>query len=226
MHTEAMEDYLKTIYELQNSSDKVSTNALAEHLNITPASASGMIRRLAEMNLVRHEPYQGVALTKSGLKVALEVIRHHRLVELYLSEALGVPWDKVHEEAEKWEHVLSEDLEERIDAALGYPTIDPHGSPIPARDGSITKAPQICLNDLPLSQMAMISEVHDRDPALLRHFGDMALFPGTLIQVIAQAPFNGPLTIEVGDEKQQYTLGREVTKYVFVVDWPKNRSDD
>src|SRR5437867_7774832 len=132
MHTESVQNYLKTIYELQHEQGRVATTLLADRLGVAPASVTGMIKKLAGMHLVTHEPYQGVVLTEAGERIALEVIRHHRLIERYLAEALGVPWDEVHEEAEKWEHVLSEEMEERIDAMLGHPTTDPHGTPIPA----------------------------------------------------------------------------------------------
>jgi len=133
MHSRAIEDYLRAVYELQCAEGQVGTNLLAERLGVTPASVTGMLKKLAETKLVIHEPYQGVRLTKAGQKIALEVLRHHRLVERFLAEALGVPWDRVHEEAHKIEHVISEDLEKRMDAMLGYPTTDPHGSPSLAR---------------------------------------------------------------------------------------------
>src|SRR6266487_5131648 len=137
----AVEDYAKAVYALERrAGGAVSTNALAERLDVTPASASGMVKRLDEMGLVTHEPYRGVQLTPNGLRLALEVIRHHRLLELYLAEQLGVPWDRVHEEAEVLEHVLSEELEELIAAKLGNPTRDPHGDPIPTRDGQIDES--------------------------------------------------------------------------------------
>src|SRR3990172_692831 len=134
MQTQAVEDYLKAIYELQAGQKQVSTTALSERLAVAPASVTGMVKKLAALKLVDHQPYQGVTLKPAGEKIALEVVRHHRLVESYLSEALGVPWDQVHAEADKWEHVLSEDMEDRIDALLGHPTTDPHGAPIPGRE--------------------------------------------------------------------------------------------
>ncbi len=186
MHTQAVEDYLKTIYEIERERDKVATTVLAERLGVAPASATGMIKKLAAMHLVSYEPYQGVRLTESGRKIALEVIRHHRLVELYLAEALGVPWDQVHDEAEKWEHILSEDLEERIDAALGYPTTDPHGAPIPTREGAMPSPPSERLHDMVPGQRAVIAEVSDHDPAMLREVGAMGLYPSTEIRVLAR----------------------------------------
>ena len=214
MQTQAVEDYLKTIYELQGQQEKVSTTALAERLNVAPASVTGMIKKLAELKLVAHKPYKGVTLTKAGEKIALEVIRHHRLVESYLAEALGVPWDQVHEEAEKWEHVLSEDLEHRIDALLGHPTTDPHGAPIPSRDGSMPETRLRRLADLEPGQAAVIAEVSDHDPALLRYFGERGLYPEAEVALVSAEPFEGPLTIRVGSE--DHVLGREIAGYILV----------
>jgi DtxR family Mn-dependent transcriptional regulator len=214
MHTQAVEDYLKAIYKLEERGSKVSTTLLAEFLNVTPASATGMLKKLKEMNLAVYEPYHGVSLTKAGQKIALEVLRHHRLVELYLAEALGVPWDKVHEEAEKWEHVLSEDLEDRIDAMLGHPTADPHGAPIPNRDGTVAVPTDHRLADLEAGQSGVIAEVSDHDPALLRYLGDLGLYPETEFNVLDVAPFNGPVTIQIEDT--EHILGREVAGYIFV----------
>jgi DtxR family Mn-dependent transcriptional regulator len=214
MHTQAVEDYLKNIYELQASAEKVSTTDLAERLGVAPASVTGMVKKLAAMKLLKHEPYHGVLLTKAGEKIALEVIRHHRLVESYLTEALGVPWDKVHEEADKWEHVLSEDMEDRISAMLGNPTTDPHGAPIPARDGSLPETALRRLSDLEPGERAVVAEVSDHDPELLRYLGEMGLFPQTKLRLISAAPFQGPLTIEIGGRER--AVGREVAGHVLV----------
>jgi DtxR family Mn-dependent transcriptional regulator len=214
MHTQAVEDYLKNIYELQATAEKVSTTDLAERLGVAPASVTGMVKKLAAMKLLKHEPYHGVLLTKAGEKIALEVIRHHRLVESYLTEALGVPWDKVHEEADKWEHVLSEDMEDRISAMLGNPTTDPHGAPIPARDGSLPETALRRLSDLEPGERAVVAEVSDHDPELLRYLGEMGLFPQTKLRLISAAPFQGPLTIEIGGRER--AVGREVAGHVLV----------
>lgn len=214
MYNEAIEDYLKTIYEIQRERGKVATTMLAARLSIAPASASGMIKKLSEMNLVTHEKYQGVRLTSSGEKIALEVIRHHRLIELFLAEALGVPWDKVHEEAEKWEHVLSEEMEDRIDELLGFPTSDPHGAPIPKRNGEIHNKASTRLSDLQVGQKATIAEVSDFDSELLRYLGDLGLYPETEISITSIAPFEGPFEIEVGDQK--HTIGRKAASYILV----------
>lgn len=216
MQNEAIEDYLKTIYEIQRARGKVATTVLAKRLKIAPASVTGMIKRLSELNLVTYEPYQGVQLTTAGKKIALEVIRHHRLIELFLAEALGVPWDQVHQEAEKWEHILSEDLEDRIDKMLGFPTHDPHGAPIPDREGKMAQRSEVCLADLQPPQTATIVEVNDDDPALLRYLGDMGLYPKAQIRVTEVAPFEGPVTIRVKDN--DYMLSKFVAQQIYVAD--------
>src|ERR671924_1185551 len=166
----AVEDYAKAIYALEHRGEgAVSTNALAERLGVTPASASGMVKRLDEMGLVTHEPYRGVQLTREGVRVALEVMRHHRLLELYLTEQLDVPWDRVHAEAEVLEHVLSEDLEELISAKLGNPTRDPHGDPIPSADLRIDEHETVSLQALDVGQAGTFVRVSDSDSAMLRY---------------------------------------------------------
>jgi DtxR family Mn-dependent transcriptional regulator len=216
MLTHAAEDYLKSIYKLQEKAGKVSTGILAEYLKVKPASATGMIKKLKTMKLVRHERYQGVTLTNSGKAIALEIIRHHRLLELYLFKALGVPWDGVHEEAEKLEHVISEDVEARMDEFLGYPTADPHGAPIPDKNGVVTQTAYVPMTDLCSGQSCIVAEVSDTDSAMLRHLGSFNLYPGTAFRVIAVAPFEGPYTIDVAG--QQVVIGREVAKHIFVED--------
>lgn len=216
MYTESIENYLKTIYDIQREHGMVSTNSLSEKLGVAPASVTSMIKKLSEKKLITHKRYQGVKLTRAGQKIALEVIRHHRLVELYLAEALGVPWDRVHDEAEKWEHVLSEDLEDRMDAALGHPTRDPHGSPIPTREGEIAELDSIPLADLGPGQSGVVAEVSDHDPKLLRYVGKMGLYPSTSVKVLSVEPFSGPITVEVG--KASHVLGAEVAQYVLITD--------
>ena len=216
MLTHAAEDYLKSIYKLQEKVGKVSTGILAEYLKVKPASATGMIKKLKTMKLVRHERYQGVTLTNSGKAIALEIIRHHRLLELYLFKALGVPWDGVHEEAEKLEHVISEDVEARMDEFLGYPTADPHGAPIPDKNGVVTQTAYVPMTDLCDGQSCIVAEVSDTDSAMLRYLGSFNLYPGTAFRVIEVAPFEGPYTIDVAG--QQVVIGREVAKHIFVND--------
>ncbi len=216
MHTQAVEDYLKAVYELGRTLDKVTTSALAQHLEVAPASITGMVKKLAKLKLVTHQPYKGVTLTEAGERIALEVIRHHRLVERYLAEALGVPWDQVHEEAEKWEHVLSEDIEDRIDSLLGHPATDPHGSPIPGRDGTVTQPACMPLSDVERGRTVTVSEVSDRDAELLRYLGELGLYPDSRVEVLAKAPFDGPLTLRVDGREQ--SLGREVARQVRVTE--------
>jgi DtxR family Mn-dependent transcriptional regulator len=223
MYTVSIENYLKTIYEIQRENGKVSTNALSDKLGVAPASVTSMIKKLSDKKLLTHKRYQGVKLTLAGQKIALEVIRHHRLIELYLAEALGVPWDQVHEEAEKWEHVLSEDLEDRMDAVLGYPTRDPHGSPIPSRDGTIIELNSIPLADMRPGQYGVVAEVSDHDPKLLRYIGEMGLYPKAEVKVVAVEPFSGPITLEVGEGS--YMLGAEAAQYVFITDVKGNTGE-
>ncbi len=214
MYTESIEDYLKAIYEIQKEEKHVSTSSLSRKLGVAPASVTSMIKKLSEKKLITHKLYQGVKLTKAGRKIALEIIRHHRLIELYLAEALGVPWDRVHQEAETWEHVLSEDLENRMDAVLGHPTRDPHGSPIPSRDGTIIEIDSIPLADLNPGQSGVVVEVSDHDPNLLRYIAQMGLYPKTEVEVISIEPFGGPITIKVEDIS--HILGIEAARHVFV----------
>src|SRR5215471_19261649 len=180
----AIEDYAKAIYALELRGGSVSTNALAERLGVTPASASGMVKRLCEMGLVEHQPYHGVSLTEPGRRVALEVIRHHRLLELYLVESLGVPWDRVHEEAEVLEHVLSEELEELIAAKLGDPTHDPHGDPIPTRELTIEEGTTQTLQSLEPGARGTFVRVSDSDPEMLRFLADRGIAPGDTLEVV------------------------------------------
>jgi DtxR family Mn-dependent transcriptional regulator len=197
----AIEDYSKAIYALeQRGREPVSTNALAERLGVTPASASGMVKRLGELGLVTHQPYRGVSLTESGRRLALEVIRHHRLLELYLVTDLGVPWDRVHQEAEVLEHVLSEELEELIAAKLGNPTRDPHGDPIPTADLRIDELPTDSLDSLPKGARGTLVRVSDSDPEMLRYLADRGIAPGDSFEVIDRQPFGGPLFVRFGSD--------------------------
>ena len=213
-HTQAIEDYLKAVYDLQTRDERVSTSALADRLGVAAASATGMIKKLSAMELVTYERYHGVQLTSAGRAIALEVIRHHRLIELYLARALGVPWDRVHEEAEKLEHVLSEDIEDRMAEALGDPDFDPHGAPIPRRDGTMRKRERIPLLSLEPGQTAVVSEVSDHDAELLRYLGDVGLYPRTPLRVVDVGPYNGPITLEIGEDR--HVVGREAAQHVYV----------
>src|SRR4051794_9494211 len=181
----AVEDYAKAIYQLgERVGGAVSTNALADRLDVTPASASGMVRKLDELGLVEHVPYRGVQLTAAGARLALEVLRHHRLLELYLAENLGVPWDRVHDEAEVLEHVLSEELEALIAAKLGNPTRDPHGDPIPSADLVIDDAPTESLAAAEPGTCGVLVRVSDSDPEMLRFLADRGIAPGDAFEVV------------------------------------------
>jgi DtxR family Mn-dependent transcriptional regulator len=175
-----------------------------------------MVKKLADMRLVVYQPYYGLMLTEAGQKMALKVLRCHRLVELYLAQMLGLPWDRVHAEAEKWEHVLSEEMEERMDVLLGHPTTNPHGAPIPTRDGAIVQLARICLTDLKPGQSATIAEVSDHNPDLLRYLGDLGLYPGVRISVVTIAPLGGLITVRAG--AVEHTLGREAANHIFVIE--------
>ncbi|MGB2711218.1 MAG: metal-dependent transcriptional regulator [Conexibacter sp.] len=203
--SEAIEDYAKAIYALQRRAggeQGVSTNDLAERLGVTPASVSAMLKKLAERGLARHEPYRGVVLTGEGERVALEVLRHHRLLELYLVEQLGVPWDRVHEEAEALEHVLSEYLEARIAAKLGHPTHDPHGDPIPDAQLVVDERETRSLADLTPGARGRFVRVSDSDSAMLRYLDERGVQLGDRFDVLDRQPFGGPLTVRFGEREQ------------------------
>jgi DtxR family Mn-dependent transcriptional regulator len=198
--SEAIEDYAKAIYSLAGRTDgAVSTNALAERLGVTPASVSAMVKKLDDRGLVEHVPYKGVALTPAGKRVALEVLRHHRLLETYLAEHLGVPWDRVHEEAEALEHVLSEYLEARIAAKLGNPTHDPHGDPIPSADLQMPDEPTLSLAELEPGTEGTFVRVSDSDPEMLRYLAEREIAPGADVRVEDKQPFGGPLFVAIND---------------------------
>jgi DtxR family transcriptional regulator, Mn-dependent transcriptional regulator len=205
--SEAVEDYAKAIYALQSRArgEPVSTNDLADRLGVTPASASAMVKKLAELGLVDHVPYRGTTLTGEGQQLALEVLRHHRLLELYLAEHLGVPWDRVHEEAEALEHVLSEYLESRIAAKLGDPKVDPHGDPIPSASLSIDEGDTRSLADLSAGDRGRFIRVSDSDPDMLRYLHERGIGIGDSLEVLDVQPFEGPMTVRFGDEL--HTLG-------------------
>jgi DtxR family Mn-dependent transcriptional regulator len=204
--SEAIEDYAKAIYALQRRAEgPVGTNDLAERLGVTPASVSAMLKKLAERGLVEHVPYKGVLLTRAGKRVALEVMRHHRLLELYLAEHLDVPWDRVHAEAEALEHVISEDLEARIAAKLGEPTHDPHGDPIPSADLEIDEGTSRGLETLEAGDAGHFVRVSDSDPEMLRYLAERGVSLGDPFEVVDVQPFGGPLTVRFGD--RLHTLG-------------------
>jgi len=214
----AVEDYAKAIYALETRSDgaAVSTNAIAERLGVTAASASNMVKKLDTLGLVRHVPYRGVQLTPEGVKVALEVIRHHRLLELYLAETLGVPWDRVHDEAEVLEHVLSEELEELIAAKLGHPTHDPHGDPIPSRDLEIEEGSSTMLQELEPGTSGVFVRVSDSDPEMLRYLADRGIRPGATFEIVDKQPFDGPVFARFGDDPEVHIIGGALARAMRV----------
>ncbi len=212
--TQAIEDYLKTIYNLHTSTKKASTSAIAERLHVAQASVTGMIKKLAEMKLVEYSPYQGVNLTEAGERIALEVIRHHRLLELYLAEAMGYSWDKVHDEAEELEHYISEEFEDKIDQFLGKPTLDPHGSPIPTKEGKLPEVTCFVLSEANPGERVVVRRVSDRDPEKLRYLGKIGIYPQIEMIVLDKAPFNGPLHVQLNDATHH--LGHEISDSILV----------
>ena len=214
MPSTSVQDYLKAIYTLQEAQEPVATSTLATRLRITRPSVSAMLKKLAARKLVRHVPYHPVRLTTAGARLALEMVRHHRILETYLVHALGYGWDQVHAEADRLEHALSEELEERMFAALGRPTRDPHGHPIPSRDGRVAAAPGALLSELPPGVPAVITQVSDQDPAMLRYLGARQLVPETAVLVLAKEPFDGPLTVRSG--RAAHVLGLELARHIQV----------
>lgn len=216
-HTQAEQDYLKALHHLQRKEGgaRIGTVALAKWLGVAPASATSMIKKLAEQGLVDHSPYQGVALTERGARAALEMLRHHRLLETYLSQRLGLPWDQVHAEADRLEHALSEIIEDRLDAILGHPTTDPHGAPIPTKEGTINAPATAPLWAAAPGAAVTVAEVEDEDAALLTHLGELGLVPGARVEVLAKGPFDGPLRVRVAG--REHALGAVVAGAVAVV---------
>jgi DtxR family transcriptional regulator, Mn-dependent transcriptional regulator len=214
-NTEAVEDYAKAIYALARRSDQpVTTTALAVRLGVSPGSVTAMLKRLDELGLARYEPYHGVALTRSGEKVALEVMRHHRLLEAYLADALEMPWDRVHDEAEVLEHYISEDLERRIAEKLGNPALDPHGDPIPTPELDLATDRTTCLANLEQGRTATFARVSDSDPEMLRYLAERGIRPGARLRVTGVQPFGGPLIVEV--EGREHVLGGELAEKMRV----------
>jgi DtxR family Mn-dependent transcriptional regulator len=212
--TDAMQDYLREIYKLRLEGGRATTSAIAGRMGVRPPSATAMVKRLAALGLVEHERYRSVELTPSGERVALEVIRHHRLLELYLSQALGLSLDAVHSEADRLEHALSEELEERIDRSLGYPTHDPHGDPIPDAKLRIERGRLRTLASLEPGDVATIRRVPDDDDALLRYLADHALVPGKTVTLTRAEPFGGPLILRVG--RAEHAISRELAEGIGV----------
>ena len=200
MSSASVEDYIKAIYKAYTETGSVSTQDLAGRVQVSAPAVSKMLKRLVELRLIDHSPYQGVRLTGAGEKMALEIIRHHRLLERYLVEALGYEWDEVHAEAERLEHHISEAFEERIDTLLGHPDSCPHGDPIPARDGTVAEIARQSLAEQSAPALLTIRRVRDEDAELLRHLKKLGLLPGTAIEFVTQEPFGGAYVVRVGDE--------------------------
>jgi DtxR family Mn-dependent transcriptional regulator len=216
--SQSTEDYLKIIYDLIGKYQRASTNQIAERLGVTPASVSGMIKRLASSDppLLRYEKHHGVKLTEQGEQAALEVIRHHRLLELFLYQNLGYTWDEVHNEADRLEHVISEEFVERMAQSLGDPLCDPHGEPIPQRDLSLPKQSSVRLSDLRLGQRATIQRVYDTEPELLRYLSKIGLVPRANILVIGYSSFDDNLRLQVNGKSETLVLGPRVTQQIYV----------
>lgn len=212
--TRSAEDYLKAIYHLTEHGEPASTNELAQVLDLAPASVSGMLRRLAEQGLVEHEPYRGVTLAREGKRVALRMLRRHRLIEAYLVAHLGYTWDTVHDEAERLEHAVSDTLVERMAKVLGNPLEDPHGDPIPGPDGALAELVYVPLSDVAVGEEVEVRRVTTSQPDRLRYLGAAGLKPGTRVQVKAQEPFQGPIRLLVGDREQ--VIGHELAGMVLV----------
>ena len=209
-YSTAVEDYAKAIYALEERDGEISTTSLATRMQVTPASASAMIRKLAEQGLVTHTPYKRVELTDRGRMLALEMVRHHRLLETYLAVSLDMPWDRVHAEAEALEHVISEELEARIAAKLGHPTHDPHGDPIPDHDLVIDEGHTEALDSLPVGAGGRFVRVSDADPEMLRYLDERGIAIGDACEVSARQPFDGPMTVRFGDI--EHVLGGTLTR--------------
>jgi DtxR family Mn-dependent transcriptional regulator len=210
----AVQDYLKVIYKLTLSELRCTPSLVAERMGVSPAAVTKMLKRLQELNLAEYSRNQEIALTPAGEKIALEMIRHHRLIELYLMEALGYTWDQVDGEAEKLEHVISEEFEDRIDQFLGFPTHDPHGDPIPTKEGHLETVRHATLAELEPGKAAVVRRVTDGNPALLRYLAELGLRPETRVEMLQAEPFGGPLRLRVSGTER--AVGRELAGNVFV----------
>lgn len=212
--TAPVEDYLKVIFELESAAGVAGTNEIAAELGFAPASVSGMVRRLAEQRLITHERYRGVKLTKSGRRAALRTIRRHRVIEAYLTRALGMPWDRVHDEAERLEHAASDELVDRMAAAIGEPTTDPHGAPIPTREGTLEEPPLRTLAEIRVGERVSVQRVGDRDPGQLRYLAELGITPGRQLEVVSRAPFDGPIELRVGRDTR--SIGPALARQILV----------
>lgn len=215
--SQSIEDYLKAVYVLQSEGELATTTNIATALEVSSASVTNMLKRLAKMNLLEHESYKGAKLTPTGNKIALEVLRHHRLLELYLKEVMGYSWDEVHDEAEKLEHHISEQFEDRIAELLNHPTHDPHGDPIPSKDGVMPEMAQLSIAKAKLNTPYLVGRVKDQDPELLRYLEKVGLIPGVKIEILEIAPFDGPVRIRL-EEKNEQVLGNVIAREVYLLE--------
>ncbi len=214
--SQSVEDYLKAIYVLETEGNRATTTNIAEALSVSSASVTNMLKRLATLKLISHKSYRGAELTEAGKKIALEIIRHHRLLELYLKEMLGYSWDEVHDEAEKLEHHISEQFEDTIAELLNHPTHDPHGDPIPSKDGVVPEMASLAITEAEENQSYIVGRVKDQDPELLRYLEKTGIIPGVEITILEKAPFLGPVKILL--EGKEATIGNGVAKDVFLVE--------
>ena len=212
--TGPVEDYLKTIYEIGRGTVSVATNDIAQRLSIAPASVSGMVRRLADQGLLSYERYRGVTLTEQGRRAALRTIRRHRVIESYLSSALNYPWDRVHDEAERLEHAASDELVDRMAEAIGEPVVDPHGAPIPSREGLMDETEYLSLGELSAGYGARVVRVSDDDPEMLRYLAELAIVPGAEVIVISRAPYQGPISLRISGHL--LSIGPQLASQVMV----------
>jgi DtxR family Mn-dependent transcriptional regulator len=207
------EDYLKVIYGLEHAAGTAQTGAIAELLGVAAPSVSGMLKRLADVGMVNYQPYRGVTLTRAGRRVALKIVRRHRVLESYLAAKLGYGWDSVHEEAERLEHAVSDEMIERMAMALGNPLYDPHGAPIPSKDGAVIEPGHVPLSEVPVGETAELKMVSDRDSDRLRYLGSLGLRLGAAFEVIARQPFRGPVTIRLsGTPRREEVVGHELAE--------------
>lgn len=212
--TAPVEDYLKAIYAIGRGTGAAATNEIAQRLDLAPASVSGMVRRLADQGLLAYERYRGVKLTESGRLAALRTLRRHRIIEAYLAEALNYPWDRVHQEAERLEHAASDELVDRMAATIGEPEVDPHGAPIPTRDGSVDETVYRSLGDLEVGASGVVVRVSDEDPEMLRYLAELSIVPGKRLMVKSRAPFDGPITLMIA--RQELSIGPALAAQVMV----------
>jgi DtxR family Mn-dependent transcriptional regulator len=211
--TAPVEDYLKAIYTIGKGTGAAATNEIAQRLALAPASVSGMVRRLADQGLLAYERYHGVKLTETGRRAALRTLRRHRIIEAYLAQALDYPWDRVHAEAERLEHAASDELVDRMAATMGEPEVDPHGAPIPTRDGAVDETEYTSLADLAVDLPGIVMRVTDEDPAMLRYLAELSVVPGKRVMVKSRAPYGGPITLAVG--RQEVSVGPALAAHVL-----------